>query len=366
MEHRMNAAPSAPTQTTRRGASLAEVRSAGTMGKGLFATQDIPRGTRIIDEGPLFVVYDRPPHDEMSEEACVLDVDAFCGTARWLSDDKLKKLDRLYYDANYDTADDKNRIQDWYRAEDVTDEQGRVLSEKNLMKTVMLMARRYAIFKDNSARVGVDDTGEDSGIFLLYSRINHSCSPNAHAHYNGTTERLTVHATRHIKAGEQIFVQYVDNACLPRDKRQEQAKKFGFTCECPACTTDMETEPLRVRMYILEQGIMRYVDNDPAEAFRMAESPDQALLAVQELIRLLQDPSIDLQNSTLRNAYRAGFKISLELGDVQSATEYAKKDLKLTICMVGTDDTEYLHGDGNTDQHLAYWYRYLENMDEVY
>ncbi|ROV89455.1 hypothetical protein VMCG_10198 [Cytospora schulzeri] len=367
MDSRMRAVTSAQQAMQNRHASgLVEVRSAGSMGKGVFAKRDIPRGMRIIDEDPLFVVFDRPPNEELAEGAFVQDIAAFCQTARGLPIDKLKELDRLYYDASYDSVGDKNRIRDWYVAEGVTDEYGRILSGRNLAYAVVVMARRYTIFKDNCARVGVDDTGEDSGLFLLYSRINHSCSPNAHAHYNGTTERLTVHATRDIEAGEQVFVQYVDNACLPREQRQEQAKKFGFTCVCPTCTADPVPGSLRGRMYQLEQGIMRYIDNDPDEAVSMPELPSQALSWVEELMGLLQNPAVDLHNSTLRNAYRAAFKILLELGDSQKATEYAQKDLELTYCMIGTDDTDYLQGVAKDEGKLKYWFRHLEDLRDIY
>ncbi|ROV91562.1 hypothetical protein VPNG_09746 [Cytospora leucostoma] len=370
---------------TSHSASLVRVRPAGAMGKGLFAAQDIARGTRVIDETPLFVVYDQPRHGDSSEEAFEQDVSAFCETTHDLPAEKLHKLDQLYYDASYDTVDNKDRVLDWYRAQGVTDEKGLKLNGRKLSQAVMTMAKRYTIFKDNCARVGEDETGEDSGLFVLYSRINHSCSPNAHAHYNGTTERLTVHATRDIKAGEQVFVQYFDNACLPRDQRQNQAKGFGFVCACPACNTDLATEPLRERVHQLEQGIRQYVEKDPFGPAHVPNSPDQALRDVEELIGLLEHPSINLQNSTLRNAfvphpssdkdmmralkkylyrYRAGFKITLENGDVQKATEYAQRDLELTIYMVGTDDTEYLHGD-DKDGQLGYWFRQLENMGDM-
>lgn len=299
------------------------------MGKGLFALRDIARGTRITDESPLFVVYDQPRHGDMSEEAFERDVAAFCETAQDLSAEELHKLDQLHYDASYDTADDKDRVMGWYRAQGVTDEKGLKLSGRKLSQAVMTMAKRYTIFKDNCARVGEDETGEDSGLFVLYSRINHSCSPNTHAHYNGTTERLTVHATRDIKAGEQIFVQYFDNACLPRDQRQNQAKGFGFTCVCPACNNDLATEPLRERMHQLEQGIRQWVEKDPFGPAQVPSSPGQALRDVGELIGLLRHPSINLQNSTLRNAFvprpSSDDDMTRVLTDTSTGTEQASR-----------------------------------------
>ncbi|KAK7747246.1 hypothetical protein SLS53_001499 [Cytospora paraplurivora] len=265
---------------TNHSAGLVRVRPAGAMGKGLFALRDIARGTRIVDESPLFVVYDQPRHGDMSEEAFERDVSVFCETAQELSAEKLHKLDQLHYDASYDTADDKDRVMDWYHAQGVTDEKG--------LKTT-------------------------------------------------APEWVRMKREKTVDSGEQIFVQYFDSPCLPRDQRQNKAKGFGFIC---------------------------YIEKDPFGPAYVPNSPDQALRDVEELIGLLKHPSINLRNSTLRNAYRAGFKITLENGDVQKATEYAQRDLELTIYMVGTDDTDYLHGD-DKDGQLGYWFRQLENMGDM-
>lgn len=284
--------------------TLLQVRSTGPRGKGLFVTRDTPRGTRLTNEEPLFIVYDRPAStDGEFEASSEQDVDVFCRTAQGLPPDKLRALDRLHYDADYDTAGDKDRIREWLVATGARgDKGGLVLAGRNLAYATVVMARRYTIFKDNSARVGVDATGEDSGLFPLYSRINHGCSPNAHAHYNATTERLTVHATRDLEAGEEVLVQYMGVACKPRELRQEEVQKHGFACLCPVCVDDPLPGVVRERMYRLEQGIMHYVDEDPVKGVDMPKSPRVALAWIDELMKLLQDPDIDLRNITLRNA----------------------------------------------------------------
>lgn len=55
----------------------------------------------------------------------------------------------------------------------------------------------------------------------------------------------------------------------------------------------------------------------------------------------------------------------MQLGDTQKATEYAQKDLELTTCMIGTDDTEYLQGEKGEGQ-LQHWFRYLEDLCDIY
>lgn len=282
---------------------LVEVRSAGSMGKGVFAMRDVARGTRIINEAPLFAVYDRPRQGEMTQEAFAQDVDVFCSTAIYLPPETLQQLDRLHYNADYDTASDKNRIQDWYLGQGTTDEQGRPLGGRKLRKTVMEMSRRYGIFKANCARIGIDDTGLDSGLFPLYARINHSCSPNAHGHYNTTTDRLTIHTTRDIEAGDQILINYIGNTCLPRDRRQEKTRLRGFECECELCATESPTDPVRQLMYQLDEGIRQYVTKTEYRAPTAPWSPEEAFRHVEELIRLLHDPSIDMRNTALSHAF---------------------------------------------------------------
>jgi hypothetical protein len=55
----------------------------------------------------------------------------------------------------------------------------------------------------------------------------------------------------------------------------------------------------------------------------------------------------------------------MELGNVQKAIEYAQKDLELTMCMIGTDDTEYLQGE-NGESQLQHWFRYLNELCDIY
>lgn len=66
--------------------------------------------------------------------------------------------------------------------------------------------------------------------------MNHSCVPNVYHTWNENLGRLTVHALRDIKAGEEILTTYI-SALLTREMRadEDHLGNYGFVCACPAC-----------------------------------------------------------------------------------------------------------------------------------
>lgn len=73
-------------------------------------------------------------------------------------------------------------------------------------------------------------------LFLLLSRCNHSCNPNAVWSWDAVTLTLTLTALRRISPGEEVTISYIP---LSRDHtvRQEALMDtFGFNCSCEECT----------------------------------------------------------------------------------------------------------------------------------
>ncbi|KAI0119262.1 SET domain-containing protein [Daldinia grandis] len=70
------------------------------------------------------------------------------------------------------------------------------------------------------------------GLFLLHSRFNHSCVPNAKIPKT-TGEAITLFAIRDITAGEEITFCYNDD--FECRTRRERHKALGFVCDCKAC-----------------------------------------------------------------------------------------------------------------------------------
>ncbi|KAM0749983.1 hypothetical protein T439DRAFT_363607 [Meredithblackwellia eburnea MCA 4105] len=81
-----------------------------------------------------------------------------------------------------------------------------------------------------------------SGIFLsncletLEShRINHSCTPNAHASYNPTKKTLQIYSLVPLAPSTEILLSYIDPT-LPLSERQHQLwSQWRFFCRCDVC-----------------------------------------------------------------------------------------------------------------------------------
>ncbi|XP_057421829.1 methyltransferase FGSG_00040 [Lotus japonicus] len=75
------------------------------------------------------------------------------------------------------------------------------------------------------------------GLWLLPAFINHSCCPNARRLHVG--DYLIVHASKDLKAGEEITFAYLD-PLSPLNKRKEMSVTWGIHCKCRRCKFEGE------------------------------------------------------------------------------------------------------------------------------
>ncbi|XWS34125.1 hypothetical protein CRYUN_Cryun21dG0013200 [Craigia yunnanensis] len=94
------------------------------------------------------------------------------------------------------------------------------------------------------------------GLWVLASFINHSCNPNARRLHVG--DYVIVHASRDIKAGEEITFMYFDTLS-PLDKRVEMSKSWGFNCKCRRCKFE-EAVCSKQELREIEIGLEKGVD----------------------------------------------------------------------------------------------------------
>lgn len=83
------------------------------------------------------------------------------------------------------------------------------------------------------------ELGGGAAIFPNAARFNHSCHPNANFSWNPAIQKETIHITKEVKAGEEITLSYCD---MTHEKaaRAWELKHYGFVCDCPACTEDID------------------------------------------------------------------------------------------------------------------------------
>ena len=95
-----------------------------------------------------------------------------------------------------------------------------------------------SIFRSNAFNLGSRSPFQQA-VFCRISRLNHSCVPNAQGNFHGRLGRLNVHATRDIRAGEELTLNYLQEEGAGRDSRHRRLLDgYGFECDCPACDLD--------------------------------------------------------------------------------------------------------------------------------
>ena len=114
--------------------------------------------------------------------------------------------------------------------------------------------RLLSIFETNSFAA---DTG--AVVVTTAARMNHSCTPNVYHCWNAGTGQLTVHATRDLRAGEEILTCYV-NVCFYQGARQKELDRYGFRCDCAVCCMQTDfgrlSEQRRRRLCALNRDIV--------------------------------------------------------------------------------------------------------------
>ncbi|TVY14729.1 SET domain-containing protein 5 [Lachnellula arida] len=170
------ARPRPPTPQPLFSNDFFEVRSSPKGGLGAFASADIPEGTVIMTEAPLF----RTPALQIF----------------WTYDALSDEQKRAY-----------KQLACWFGIED---------------------HKIPAIFTTNRF-----ETGKGlGGIFLESSRFNHACHPHATCTYrwDEAENLMTFTSIMDVKKGEEMTIAYTSE---PKTLK----KNYGFDCDCPSCTT---------------------------------------------------------------------------------------------------------------------------------
>ncbi|KAI0176114.1 SET domain-containing protein [Hypoxylon sp. FL1284] len=328
--------------------NMIETRYLASIGVDVvFAKRDIKRGTRIAAEVPLIVVPPVPREQELL---------VFCEALYKASDDTAAKIAQLpcRTSVRKRTNTDfclNHQVWEFYKAKKWKDNAGTPLKGKKLRKAITQAMDLCTIFRTDSVQLGPEGR-YGSGLFNLYSQMNHSCIPNAHNSYNPTLERLTVHAICDIKAGEQICVDYTGNAFRTRQQRAYSLySTWGIVCDCAACT-EPYTDALRGRMLVLDQAkqaLAAYecgASEDPKFAtihgIPRISNAAEALTAGEELVSHLKLQK--LRGVDLCRTLRECSKYALGSGLPKKALNYAREEVELEKTLIGTE-TDHLEND---------------------
>lgn len=78
-----------------------------------------------------------------------------------------------------------------------------------------------------------------SALYYYVAKLNHSCDPNTRLDVDSGTGRLIVYATRPIKVGEELTVDYIGHGpkfrTMSVEDRRALIRSRGFVCMCAKC-----------------------------------------------------------------------------------------------------------------------------------
>ncbi|KAF2667580.1 SET domain-containing protein [Microthyrium microscopicum] len=260
-------------------------------GQGLYATQMIPLGTRILEEEP--IISTSVSRDVSYENA-------------------LKELTRQY-----------DKLDDFQKA------------EFNSMYDSDPFHPIWHYFVRVFRTVSLPQKDNQQGLFVVASRIRHSCQPNAVGHWNENTKRHTVHALRTIHEDEEIYISWI---AITGDRATRQAlhkKKFGFPCSCYLCTSppSLSAEHDRKKNEIASIDLIRRKHGDRG----VKEWPLKTLSRWDRIAQLHSEsstawPSIFLQAALLCYTH----------SDHARATAFLRKAMMGYLNHQGDDSSNYL------------------------
>ncbi|KAG6026459.1 hypothetical protein E4U19_002584 [Claviceps sp. Clav32 group G5] len=286
----------APENTTE---SLSEPCSAdGTMyalqdipgkGKGLVATREIPKGTRILAEQPLMTLPVKAPHAKIPE-----------------------LLARQWETVN-------------------VDQRTAFLSLHNKFADGIKKggSQFIGIFSSNCREFG---PGGSKAVYLEASRINHDCEGNAEEEWNSNIKRLTVHAIRDIHVGEEITICYGAGYHDTQASMQKNfEKEHHFVCACHTCTLPAEQREERDRKLLQISSLRWYYTNTTYKC-----RPIRSLQYLDSQARIYSE--LNRQDLGFALVFELAADLVISHGDLARGRIFAQKAESMYKILLGSDN----------------------------
>jgi len=259
---------------------MVEIVLTARKGFGVFATEHIKRGTRILAEDALVAIAPGTTdnleiHKELEKELPKL------------STAQLNALSELHCRGDMVDPQARNIIR------------SRLVSNKQYHGHALDLAveerlKIHAIFNTYSVNMG-HERQWGTGVFPVYSRINHSCAPNVDNRYNAAIGKETVRAVRDIAKGEEILTSYT-GVLHTYEQRASKLQRYGFQCDCEAYEGPkaIEHEARRQRLSELDEvfDILDSLEEGDSQSAILPEDAVQALMWAEERVALLKEEGL--------------------------------------------------------------------------
>ena len=189
-----------------------EIRESSQGGFGLFALKDFEIGDLVIRERPFLNIRQLPWED----------------------------VDERIDDNSQSSSMIRNAVQELdpemsalYWSFTQTSLYGDIKTPQGVFWTNMI-----ELYQDSNEEEEEEEAKEESCMFRVTSRLNHSCVPHVEWVSRVDIPSLDSVAVREIKKGEEILVSYKETAGGHQDtleRRQYLHKWYGFNCMCRHC-----------------------------------------------------------------------------------------------------------------------------------
>ncbi|KAH0911517.1 hypothetical protein HID58_034838 [Brassica napus] len=234
-----------------------EIKKSEASGRGLFATKNIVVGALILVTKGVATERGIIGSEESGEKAQMVMWKNFVEEVT-KSVRRCDRTRRLVSSLSTGEEEEKLEIPDisLFRPEEASET---CREDLDMEKLLSILDVNSLVEDAVSAKVlGKNKEYYGVGLWTLASFMNHSCLPNARRLHVG--DYAVVHASRDIKAGEEITSAYFDVLSSPLEKRKEMAESWGFSCGCSRCRFESVLSATNEEIREFEMGLERGID----------------------------------------------------------------------------------------------------------
>ncbi|XP_010477820.1 PREDICTED: uncharacterized protein LOC104756864 [Camelina sativa] len=236
-----------------------EIKKSELSGRGLFATKNIVAGTLILVTKAVAIQRGILGNGESVEKAQLVMWKNFVDEVT----ESVRKCDRTRRVVSaLSSGEDEDKLEipeiSLFKPDEAFETCGDLKQSLDSEKLLSILDVNSMVEDAISAKVmGKNKEYYGVGLWTLASFINHSCLPNARRLHVG--DYAIVHASRDIKAGEEVSFAYFD-VLSPLEKRKEMAESWGFSCGCSRCKIESLLYVTNQEIKEIEMGLERGVD----------------------------------------------------------------------------------------------------------
>ena len=183
------------------------------------------------------------------------------------------------------------------------------------------------IFNSNGIWMRCNSSGgSDCGLYLSFSRLNHSCVPNLVCTNTNDRGVMEVRTIRHIAPGQELCVNYIqgyEDFPTAEQRLNKLSKEWRFDCMCPLCQDPEDSDKRRRELYRLHSLIRSLMgQGNIVDALKTAEMKLSLMKEhEEEFVPMIPYVMIDVYQLS-----RLGKQLGLCL---QDHSHYATESLKI-------------------------------------